>query len=104
MYKEGEIKLPVCKARFIDLDKYSGEINSEAPVVYVGSISLEGNNTQLEGTTASSQDKNESSDTNRSVDLMQGDEGDSGNVPGFGLIPAFAGLLTITGLLRSRKT
>jgi uncharacterized repeat protein (TIGR01451 family) len=104
MEKEGEIKLPACKARFTDLDKYSGEVRSEAPVVYVGSISLEGNNTQSEGTTASSQDKNESPDENGFGGMGQGgDEGESGNVPGFGLISSLAGLLTVTCLLRSRR-
>ena len=36
MNKEGEIKIPACKASFLDLDKYSGEVNSDAPVVHVG--------------------------------------------------------------------
>ena len=36
MHKEGEIKLPACKASFLDLDEYSGEVSSNTPVVYVG--------------------------------------------------------------------
>ena len=50
MNKEGEIKLPACKASFLDLDKYSGEVSSETPVVYVGiPIPLEGNSAHPEG-------------------------------------------------------
>jgi len=112
MNEEGEIQLPACKASFIDLDKYSGEVNSETPVVYVGiPIPLEGNSTQPEGTTESSQEKNESSDTNESSDAngsagmvqVGSTEEDSGNIPGFGSVPALVGLLAVTGLLRKKK-
>lgn len=110
--EEGEIQLPACKASFIDLDKYSGQVNSETPVVYVGvPLSLEGNSTQQEGITGSSQEKNESSETNESSEenesaglLQTGtDEEDSGIVPGMGFFPALLGLLAVTVLLLRRK-
>lgn len=110
---EGKIQLPACKASFIDLDKYSGEVTSEAPVVYVGiPIPLEGNSTQPEGIMGSNQEKNESTpEKNESVQkngssgLVQvgGKEEDSGNVPGFVFFPAFVGLLAVACLLGKRR-
>ena len=92
MNKEGEIHLPACKATFLDLHKYSGEILSSAPVVYVGiPIPLEGSSTHQEGSTGSNQEKNGSS-------VNSGEE-DSGDTPGFGAIPAIAGLLAVAGFL-----
>ncbi|HET8688919.1 MAG TPA: BatD family protein, partial [Methanosarcina sp.] len=57
MHKEGEIHLPACKASFLDLDEYSGETLSNAPVVYVGiPIPLEGSSSRQEGSTGSDQE------------------------------------------------
>nr|WP_269849120.1 BatD family protein [Methanosarcina horonobensis] len=60
MNKEGEIEIPACKASFLDLDKYSGEVYSEPHTVYVGTpMTLEGSSSQPEGSTDSNQEKNE---------------------------------------------
>jgi uncharacterized repeat protein (TIGR01451 family) len=92
MNKEGEIHLPACKINFLDLDEYSGEVFSNAPVVYVGiPIPLEGSSTHQEGSTGSNEEKNGSS--------TNGGEEDSGDTPGFGIIPAIAGLLAVSGFL-----
>ena len=92
MNKEGEIHLPACKATFLDLNDYSGEVVSNAPVVYVGvSLPLEGSSTQPEGVTGSSQEKDDS--------LSSLTEQDNGEAPGFSVILAAAGLLAVTGLL-----
>ncbi|RXA19533.1 DUF11 domain-containing protein [Methanosarcina sp. MSH10X1] len=97
MHKEGEIRLPACKATFLDLDKYSGEVISDAPVVYVGvPIPLEGSSTQPEGVTESNQEKNSSLNTLA--------EEDNGETPGFSVILAAVGLLAVTGFLRKRRT
>ena len=97
MHKEGEIQLPACKASFLDLDEYSGEVISDTPVVYVGvPISLEGRSEQSEGKTDSNQEKNESS--------VQVQDEDSEDTPGFGPVLTIAGLLAVTCLLRSKKT
>ena len=94
MHKEGEIRLPACKASFLDLDEYSEEVTSDTPVVYVGvPISLNGSNTHPGGTTRSNQEKNESSFQDQS-------EEDS---PGFGPVLSIAGFLAVTPLLRRRK-
>ena len=114
---EGEIQLPACKASFIDLDKYSGEVYSNTSVINVSvPISLEGNSTQSGGVTGSSQEKNGSSNSSQSSDSNESDsngsaglaqtastEDDSGNIPGFGSFCALAGLLTVTVLLLKRK-
>ncbi|KKG10188.1 BatD family protein [Methanosarcina sp. 2.H.A.1B.4] len=100
MHKEGEVQLPACKATFLDLDKYSGEVNSETPVVYVGTpMTLEGSSSQPEGTTGSNQEKNEPA----SQTQTGGTEEDYGDTPGFGSILAVTGLLAGTGLLRKRS-
>lgn len=97
MHKEGEIRLPACKASFLDLDEYSGEVISETPVVYVGvPISLEGSSEQPEGKTDSNQEKNDSS-------VMAQDE-ESEDTPGFGPVLAIAGFLTVAGILGRRRT
>lgn len=97
MHKEGEIKLPACKASFLDLDEYSGEVVSDTPVVYVGvPIPLEGSSEQPNGKTDSNQEKNESSV------LAQNEE--SEDTPGFGPVLAIAGLLSVTGILGRRRT
>ncbi len=94
MHKEGEIRLPACKASFLDLDEYSGEVASETPVVYVGvPISLNGSSTHPDGSTESNQEKNESSFQD------QGEE----DSPGFGPVFAIAGLLAVTPLLRKKN-
>ena len=100
MHKEGEIKIPACKASFLDLDKYSGEVSSETPVVYVGTpMTLEGSSAQPEGSTESNQEKNEpSSQSNTS-----GKEEDYGDSPGFGFFLAVAGILAVTGFMRKRR-
>jgi PGF-CTERM protein/uncharacterized repeat protein (TIGR01451 family) len=98
MHKEGEIHLPACKASFLDLNEYSGEVISDTPVVFVGvPISLEGNSTQPEGTTESNKEKNESS-------AQAQNEEDSGDIPGFGPVLAIAGLLAVAGILGRRRT
>jgi PGF-CTERM protein/uncharacterized repeat protein (TIGR01451 family) len=97
MHKEGEIRLPACKASFFDLDEYSGEVISDTPVVYVGvPISLNGSSTQPDGSTQSNQEKNESS-------VQEQNEDDSEDTPGFGPVLAIAGLLAVTCLLRRKK-
>lgn len=99
MNKEGEIKLPACKASFLDLDKYSGEVYSEAPVVSVGkTITLEGSSSQPEGSTGSNEEKNEPSDQSTG-----GTEEDYGDTPGFGFFLAAAGLLMGAGFVRKKK-
>jgi uncharacterized repeat protein (TIGR01451 family) len=99
MNKEGEIKLPTCKASFLDLDKYSGEVYSEAPVVSVGkTITLEGSSSQPEGSTGSNEEKNEPSDQSTG-----GTEEDYGDTPGFGFFLAAAGLLMGAGFVRKKK-
>jgi uncharacterized repeat protein (TIGR01451 family) len=99
MNKEGEIKLPACKASFLDLDKYSGEVYSEAPVVSVGkTITLEGSSSQPEGSTGSNEEKNEPSDQSTG-----GTEEDYGDTPGFGFFLAAAGLLMGAGFIRKKK-
>ena len=97
MHKEGEIRLPACKASFIDLDEYSGEVISDTPVVYVGvPISLEGSSEQQEGKTDSNQEKNDSS-------VMAQNE-ESEDTPGFGPVLAIAGFLAVAGILGRRRT
>lgn len=100
MHKEGEVQLPACKATFLDLDKYSGEVISETPVVYVGTpMAIEGSSSQPEGETGSNQEKNEPAGQAQT----SGTEEDYGDTPGFGSILAVAGLLTVTGLLRKKS-
>lgn len=100
MNKEGEIKIPACKASFLDLDKYSGEVYSGTSVVNVGkTITLEGSSSQPEGSTSSNQEKNEPS----SQANTGGTEEDYGDTPGFGSLLAVTGLLAGTGLLRKRS-
>lgn len=97
MHKEGEVRLPACKASFLDLDEYSGEVISDTPVVYVGvPISLEGNSEQPEGKTGSNQEKNDSS-------VMAQNE-ESEDTPGFGPVLAIAGFLVVAGILGRRRT
>ena len=97
MHKEGEIHLPACKASFLDLDEYSGEVVSDTPVVYVGvPISLEGSSKQPEGKTDSNQEKNKSSG------LAQNE--DPEDTSGFGPVLAIAGLLAVTFILGRRRT
>jgi PGF-CTERM protein/uncharacterized repeat protein (TIGR01451 family) len=97
MHKEGEIRLPACKASFLDLDEYSGEVISDTPVVYVGvPISLEGSSEQTEGKTDSNQEKNDSS-------VMAQNE-ESEDTPGFSPVLAVAGFLVVAGILGRRRT
>lgn len=97
MHKEGEIRLPACKASFLDLDEYSGEVISDTSVVYVGvPISLEGSSEQPEGKTDSNQEKNDSS-------VMAQDE-ESEDTHGFGPVLAIAGFLVVAGILGRRRT
>lgn len=102
MNKEGEIRLPSCKATFLDLDEYSGEAVSDAAVVYVGipvppegSIPLEGSSTQPEGVTGSNQEKNSS--------ISSLTEQEEGETPGFSIILAAAGFLAVTCFLGKRR-
>jgi len=97
MNKEGEIEIPACKASYLDLDKYSGEVYSEASTVNVGTITLEGSSSQPEGSTDSNEEKEESS--NQST----GTEEDYGDTPGFGFFLAVAGLLMGSGLMRNKN-
>ncbi len=95
MNKEGKIHLPACKAGFLDLDEYSGEVVSETPVVYVGvPVFLNGSSKQSSGSTGSNQEKNESS-------YQDQNEEDS---PGFSSILAMAGILIVTLFLRVKKS
>lgn len=100
MNKEGEIKIPACKASFLDLDKYSGEVESGTSVVNVGkTITLEGSSSQPDVSTSSNQEKTEPSGEASTGDT----EEDSGDTPGFGSLLALTGLLAGTGLLRQRN-
>ncbi|MHC1754877.1 MAG: BatD family protein [Methanosarcina sp.] len=100
MNKEGEIKMPACKASFLDLDKYSGEVYSETPIVNVGTtITLEGSSSQPEGSTQSNQEKNEPS----SQANTGGTEEDYGDTPGFGFFLAVTGVLAVTGFMKKRR-
>jgi len=99
MNKEGEIKIPACKASFLDLDKYSGDVYSGTSVVNVGTtITLEGSSSQTEGSTASNQEKEASSQPSTG-----GTEEDYGDTPGFSSLLAITGILAGTGLLRKRS-
>lgn len=99
MNKEGEIKIPACKASFLDLDEYSGEVKSGTQTVYVGiPMTLEGSSSQPEGSTDANQEKNEpSSQTNT------GSEEDYGDTPGFGFFLATAGLMMGAGFMRKKN-
>jgi uncharacterized repeat protein (TIGR01451 family) len=99
MNKEGEIEIPACKAGFLDLDKYSGEVYSGTNAVYVGApMTLEGSSSKPEGSTASDQEKNEPS----SQASTGGTEEDYGDTPGFGVFLAITGLLMVVGFMRKR--
>ncbi|MDD3247538.1 MAG: BatD family protein [Methanosarcina sp.] len=101
MNKKGEVQIPACKASFLDLDKYSGEVKSGSPVVYVGiPMTLEGSSSQPEGSTGSNQEKNEPSGQASTGNT----EEDYGDTPGFSSILAVTGLLAGTGLLRKRSS
>lgn len=97
MNKEGEIEIPACKASFLDLEKYSGEVYSEALKVNVGTIALEGSSSQPEGSTNSNEEK-ESSNQNT------GSDEDYGDTPGFGFFLAAAGILMGAGLMRKKSS
>ena len=99
MNKEGEINIPACKASFLDLDKYSGEVYSGTNTVYVGvPMTLEGSSSEPEGSTASDQQKNEPS----SQANTGGMEEDYGDTPGFGIFLAVTGLLMGAGFMRKK--
>jgi len=99
MNKEGKIEIPACKASFLDLDKYSGEVYSETSVVNVGTtITLEGSSSQKEGSTASNLEKEASSQVSTG-----GTEEDYGDTPGFSSLLAVTGILAGTGLLRKKR-
>jgi uncharacterized repeat protein (TIGR01451 family) len=105
MNREGEIKMPACKANFFDLAKNSGEVNSNTSLVHVGSqISLEGNRTKTEGI-IKTEGKNESSQAeNNSSDLVRtgGTKEENGITPGFDFLPSLIGFLAVIGFLRQR--
>jgi uncharacterized repeat protein (TIGR01451 family) len=94
MNKEGEINIPACKATFLDLDKYSGEVSSESSTVNVGTIALEGSSSQPAGSTDSNQEKDNSS-------AQSTDE--NGDTPGFGFVLAAAGVLMGAGLMKKKS-
>ncbi|WP_410510025.1 BatD family protein [Methanosarcina hadiensis] len=98
MNKEGEVKIPACKASFLDLDKYSGEVYSEASTVNVGAITLEGSSSQPAGSTDSNVEKEESS--GQSTDSEEG----YGDTPGFGFFLAVAGLFACAGFIRKKSS
>ncbi|AKB18202.1 MULTISPECIES: BatD family protein [unclassified Methanosarcina] len=100
MNKEGEIKIPACEASFLDLDKYSGEVESGTPVVYVEiPITLEESSSQPEGSTGSNQEKNGPSGQTSTGNT----EEYYGDIPGFSSILTITGFLAGTGLLRKRS-
>ena len=100
MNKEGETKIPECRASFLDLDKYSGEVYSETHTVYVGTpMTLEGSSSQLAGSTGSNQEKEPSGEANTG-----GTEEDYGDTPGFGFFLAAVGLLAGAGFVRKKKS
>ncbi len=110
MNREGEVQLPACKASFYDLDEYSGEVNSNSPVVHVGTQnSLDGNNTQTERLNKSNPEENNSSglaqngSTNESANESTNEsanESTNESTPGFDSLSSVIGLLAITGFLR----
>lgn len=97
MNKEGKIEIPACKASFLDLDKYSGEVYSETSTVNVGTITLEGSSSQPEDSTDSNQEKNESTNQT-STNSTEEDE----DTPGFGFFSAVTGLLMGSGLMKKK--
>lgn len=111
MNKEGEIKLPACKANFTDVSKNSVEVASETPIVRVEApVSLTANNTtgvagknesgnMTEGDNESSQTENNSSSSSQPGN----NTGNNGATPGFDLIPSLIGFLVVSGLLKKRN-
>jgi len=99
MHNEGEIQLPQCKATFLDLESYKGEVYSDTPpVVNVGILTLEASSEQQQpaGTTESNQEKTEERDDTHVK--TSGTEEDYGDTPGFGSLLAGLGLLGVAGL------
>jgi uncharacterized repeat protein (TIGR01451 family) len=111
MNKEGEIKLPACKANFTDVGKKSIEVSSDTPIVYVGSpISLTANNTTVaveengsskntNGNNSSSQTGNNSSGTGQ----IGSTNSNNGKTPGFDIVLSVIGFLGISGFLKKRN-
>ncbi len=110
MNKEGEIKLPACKANFIDIAKNSVEVASDTPIVYVVTpVSPVTNNTskaeEKNNSTTMAEGRNDSQAGNNSSspDQLNGTKGNNGATPGFDLILSVIGFLVISGLLRRRS-
>lgn len=109
MNREGKIRLPACKARFIDLDKYSGEVYSERPVVYVGSpVSKKENAETAEKYTESEEENytqseennsdNEGNESSGTEDVNK--EDNSEKTPAFDLFSGLIGILGIKLILK----
>ncbi len=97
MHSDGKIQLPPCKATFLDLEDYRGEVYSATPpVVNVGTLILEASSEQQPaGSTESNKEKNEESD---SYVKTSGTEEEIEDTPGFGSLLAVIGLLGVAGL------
>ena len=98
MKEKGEILLPPCIARFIDLERYSGETASNSPIVYVGVPLPQENNTQPEGQSVYIPEENET------VIATQKDntEDNSEKTPGFGVIYGLTVILGISNILKKK--
>lgn len=104
MNREGKIQLPACKARFVDLDKYSGEIYSDSPVVYVGVPVSEEENNQPEGEDKQQgKEDNPDNEENRPSGVQrEGKEEDYRKTPGFDSISSIMGILGIIFVLKKK--
>jgi len=98
MKEKGEILLPACKARFIDLERYSGETASNSLIVYVGVPVPQENSTQPDGQNVDISEENET------VIATQKDntEENSEKTPGFEIIYTLTVILGISNLLKKK--
>lgn len=98
MNGKGEMTLPACKARFIDLERYSGETISNSPIVYVG-VPLPGeNSTQPEGQNVASPEENGTIITTQKDNKEENFE----KAPGFEIIYGLTVFLGARNLLKKK--
>lgn len=98
MKEKGEILLPPCKARFIDLERYSGETASNSPIVYVGVPLPQENSTQPEGQSVYIPEENETLIATQKDNTEENFE----KTPGFGIIYSLTIILGISNLLKKK--